>query len=502
MNCPILSLQVLIPLLAGMSLMAFPRNKDKEIKTFAILASFIVFLLSLVMFAQFDRSASGMQFVEGPYPWIPDIGISYHLGVDGLSMPLVFLTALLTFLSLIYSLIITERSKEYFILFLLLETGMMGTFVALDYVLFYVFWEISLVPMYFLIGIWGGPRREYAAIKFFLYTLVGSMAMLVAILAIYFNTGAKTFSILEIARLRPFHGQENMFWQSLCFFGFFLAFAIKVPAWPFHTWLPDAHVEAPTAGSVILAGVLLKMGGYGLVRVNLPTFPEAAHHFAWFIAAIGLIGIIYGALVAMAQTDFKKMIAYSSVNHMGYFMLGLAAACAVSPENFVGANIALNGAILQMFNHGIITGALFLCVGVIYERTHNRDLGKYGGLWAKVPVYGSTLVFFSMASLGLPGLAGFISEFFVFLGSFNVFLWLAAAGVIGVVVTAAFFLWMIQRVLLGPPNDLYPHLTDMDGREIFTLVPLIFFTLLIGLFPAPLLHIIDTASKTVLEALK
>lgn len=495
-----LSILIFLPLFGGIFLMFFPKEKDKEIKTVSILLSFIALIISLIVWHKFDISNPAMQFAEGPYPWIKDVGISYRLGIDGLSLPLVFLTTLLTFLSLIYSIIITERSKEYFILFLFLETGMLGTFLALDYILFYVFWEISLVPMYFLIGIWGGPRREYASIKFFLYTLVGSMAMLIAIIAIYFDTGAKTFDIMEIAKQQPFKG--NMFWQSLCFFGFFLSFAIKVPAWPFHTWLPDAHVEAPTAGSVILAGVLLKMGAYGLVRINLPTFPEAAHHYALFIAAIAIIGIIYGALVAMAQTDFKKLIAYSSVNHMGYVMLGIAAACALNKDNAVGANIALNGAILQMFNHGIITGALFFCVGVIYERTHNRDLNKYGGIWAKTPVYGSALVFFCLASLGLPGLAGFISEFFVFLGSFQVFRWLAAAGVIGVVVTAAFFLWTIQRILLGPQNDRYPHLSDMDGREIFVLVPLGFLTLLIGIFPAPILHIIDMASKNVLEALK
>lgn len=494
-----LSLLIFTPLFGGILLMFVPKERGKEIKIVSILISLLTLIFSLYVFAHFDRGNPSMQFVEGPNPWIPDVGISYHLGIDGLSLPLVFLTTLLTFLSLIYSWLITERSKEYFILFLLLETGMLGTFLALDYVLFYVFWEVSLVPMYFLIGIWGGPRREYAAIKFFLYTLVGSMAMLLAILAIYFNTGAHTFDILEIAAKQPFKG--NMLWQSLCFFGFFLSFAIKVPAWPFHTWLPDAHVEAPTAGSVILAGVLLKMGGYGLVRVNLPTFPEAAHHYAWFIAVIAVIGIVYGALVAMAQTDFKKLIAYSSVNHMGYFMLGLAAACAASKSNLNASNIALNGAILQMFNHGIITGALFLCVGMIYERTHNRDLNSYGGLGAKVPVYGGTLILFCMASLGLPSLAGFISEFFVFLGSFKVFQWLAAAGVIGVVVTAAFFLWTIQRVLLGPTNDRYPHLSDMDGREIFVLVPLGFLTFLIGIFPAPLLHIIDMASKNVLGVL-
>jgi NADH-quinone oxidoreductase subunit M len=373
---------------------------------------------------------------------------------------------------------------------------MMGVFVALDFFLFYLFWEVSLVPMYFLIGIWGGPRREYASIKFFLYTLVGSVAMLLAILAIYFNTGAKTFDILALAQARPFAYDPLM--QTVAFFAFFVAFAIKVPVWPFHTWLPDAHVEAPTAGSVILAGVLLKLGCYGMFRVLLPTFPAAAQAYAPLVAVLAAISIVYGALVAMAQPDFKKLIAYSSVNHMGYVMLGFAAGAGLTGANATDKAIAINGAILQMFNHGIITGALFLLVGVIYERTHNRDLSKYGGLWPKMPVYGGILVMTCLASLGLPGLAGFVSEFMVFRGSFPAYTWLTVISGLGIIVGAAFLLWTIQRILLGVPSEFakehyLDHLKEIDRRELIALVPLLVFMVLIGVYPSFIVNLINNS---------
>ncbi len=504
MNFPILTLITFVPLLGAILVLFIPKENEKAIKWTSVGVSLIPLVLSVVLWAGYNPKVAGGMAWEELYEWIPAIGVRYHMGVDGISIPLVFLTALLTPLSLIYSFIIKERVKEFFVFFLLLEVGMMGVFVALDFFLFYLFWEVSLVPMYFLIGVWGGPRREYAAIKFFLYTLVGSVLMLLAILAIYFNTGAKTFDIVELARMRPFSADWLM--QSLAFWAFFVGFAIKVPVWPFHTWLPDAHVEAPTAGSVILAGVLLKLGCYGMFRVLLPVFPAAAQAYAPVIAVLAVISIVYGALVAMAQTDFKKLIAYSSVNHMGYVMLGLAAGAGLTGANAVDRAIALDGAALQMFNHGIITGALFLLVGVIYERSHNRDLSKYGGLGAKVPVYGGILIMTSLASLGLPGLAGFVSEFMVFRGTFPAYTWLTVISGIGIIVGAAFLLWTIQRILLGTPSEFakehyLSHLKDMDLREVVALTPLLVFMVIIGVYPTFILNLINSSITLLLGRL-
>ncbi len=485
----ILSAITFFPLLAALVIMFIPRSKATAIKWASIILSLPPLVLSILLWLWYDPNG-GMQF-SIKVPWIPAINAYYHMGVDGISVPMVFLTALLTTLSLVYSLIIEDRPKEYFWLFLLLETGMFGTFVSLDFILFYVFWEVSLVPMYFLIGIWGGPRKEYAAIKFFLYTLVGSVAMLLTILGMYFNS--HTFDMLELAMAQPF--MANFGLSSLAFWALFLAFSIKVPVWPFHTWLPDAHVEAPTAGSVILAGVLLKMGCYGFLRIILPIFPSASAYYWKYIAVLALISIIYGALVAMAQKDMKKLIAYSSVNHMGYVMLGIAAAASVGSATLTDRATALNGAMMQMFNHGVITGALFLLVGVVYERTHNRDLSQFGGLGLRVPIYGGLLVTACLASLGLPGLSGFISEFFVFKGAFGASVLFTGLAVIGVVITAAFFLWMIQRVLLGPLNPKWATITDVDTREIVSLAPLYAFMIAFGIYPQLILRIIDQSSQ-------
>ncbi|MCX8052673.1 MAG: NADH-quinone oxidoreductase subunit M [Armatimonadetes bacterium] len=498
-NCWILPLITFVPLVGALIVMFIPKSNYSAIKATSIGISLIPLALSVWVWFAYDRS--GPQFPHGiqfgvDAPWIPSLGVSFAMGADGLSVPLIFLTALLTTLSLVYSLVINERPKEYFWMFLLLETGMMGVFVSLDFVLFFVFWEVSLVPMYFLIGIWGGPKREYAAIKFFLYTMVGSMAMLLAILAMYFN-GGRTFNMIELAKAGLFVGPEYATVGALVFWGLFLGFAIKVPMFPFHTWLPDAHVEAPTAGSVILAGVLLKMGTYGFMRVLMPMLPEQFERYWWIIAVLSVVAIIYGAFVAMAQWDFKKLIAYSSVNHMGYVTLGCAVAGSGAMASQSSKILALNGAQMQVFSHGLLTGALFLLVGVIYERAHTRMLTDFGGLGARIPVYAGMLSFCSLGSLGLPGMTGFIAELSVLTGTYNASPLLTGLALIGVVVTAAFMLWTIQRVLLGPLNPRWEKMPDADTREVSSVAPLMALTLLFGVMPMLILTIFNGASQAI-----
>ncbi len=512
MNFPFLTLITFIPLAAVVIVALIPGNREREIKWFSVVVSLIPLVLSVWVWVLF-QPGGGMQFLEEAV-WIPTLNAYYRMGVDGISIPLVFLTTLLTTLSLFYSAYtIKVRVKEFFLLFLLLEMGMIGVFVALDLVLFYVFWEVGLVPMFLLIGIWGQPkdRPQYSAIKFFLFTLVGSVAMLLAFIAVYLTTG--TWNMLEIPSLGPLAGAPGL--AVAAFWAIFLAFAIKVPMWPVHTWLPDAHTAAPTAGSVILAGVLLKLGGYGMIRILLPFFPAQFKLFAPYIGVIALISMIYGALVSMAQWDLKRLIAYSSVSHMGYFTLGIVAAAAsldVSDPALTSRAIALNGAVLQMFNHGIITGGLFFLVGVIYERTHTRDLKAFGGLSAKLPVFYGVMLMTGLASLGLPGLAGFISEFLVFRGAFHIMPVYAIIGIIAIVLTAAYILWkVIQNVFLGEfseekwsaifdPEHWHFSL-DMDRFEVITMAPLLFFMLLVGIYPAPILNVINAASTALLSSL-
>jgi len=490
MQFPILSLILFLPAAGGILLLFFPRESRRQMRLFACLVSLADLLLCLWLYASYEKALGSFQFVERA-PWIPALGVHYFLAVDGLSLPMVILTALLSFLSILYSEMIEERAKEYFFLFLLLETGMLGVFLALDLFLFYVFWEVSLVPMYFIIGVWGGPRREYAAIKFFLYTLAGSVLMLLGILVLYFSMQPHTFDMVEIIEAQPLAAALPL--QALVFWAFYVAFAIKVPAFPFHTWLPDAHVEAPTAGSVILAGILLKMGGYGLIRMSIPFFPEAMATYAGVIGVIALINIVYGSLVALAQSDLKKLVAYSSIGHMGFVMLGVAA----------GSARGLDGAVLQMFSHGCITGALFLLVGVVYERAHHRDLWRFGGLAKQMPLYYGIFLFMALASLGLPGLSGFIAELLVLLGSFQMLhtRLMAVIAVLGIVITAAYMLWTVQRVFLGPPKEEYAEFSDATAVEVGSLAPLMVVVLLIGVYPQPLLGPIDASMSALAQML-
>ena len=481
----LLSLMIFIPLLGMVAVLLLPRESEELVKRVTLLFTLIPLALAVYLFISYDRSTAGTQYVTN-VAWIDAFNIQYHVGIDGLSVTLLLLTALLGPICVIASWRNIEKGiKAYMALFLLLETGMLGFFAALDLFLFYVFFELTLLPMYFLIGVWGGPRREYAAIKFFLYTLFGSVLMLVAMIAVYLNSGdpgARTFDIPTLITLAATEGHalNNLNFQIWVFVGFFIGFAVKVPIFPFHTWLPDAHVEAPTAISVILAGILLKMGTYGLVRVNMAMFPQGLDHFTngigfWgnSLALLGFINIVYGSFCALAQTDFKKLVAYSSIGHMGFVILGLAA------RNDSG----ITGAILQMFNHGVISAMLFLLVGVLYDRAHHREINGFGGLGTRMPIYTGITTLAFMASLGLPGLSGFVGEALSLLGAYDKFKMLTILSTIGIVVGAAYFLWTLQRVFLGTLNPKYEELPEINGREILTLVPLGILTIVLGVWP-------------------
>jgi NADH-quinone oxidoreductase subunit M len=504
----ILSLMTFIPLIGAALILMVPKGNDKVIKTMAVLTTIFPMLLSVKLWGGFDRALAGVnlasqfQFVEH-YVWIPSINVDYYLGADGISIPMLMLTSLISFLAVIASFGIEKQVKGYMALFLLLETGMMGTFASLDFFLFYVFWELMLLPMYFLIGIWGGPRKEYAAIKFFLYTLAGSLLMLVAMIALYFNTAADPVTGKHCFNLLTFMNQAgHSTWlkqfdiRILMFLGLFIGFAIKVPLFPFHTWLPDAHVEAPTAISVILAGILLKMGTYGMMRIAFPIFPDVTRYFVYPMAVLGVINIIYGAMCALAQSDLKKMVAYSSVSHMGFCLLGMAA---LTPLGMVGASF-------QMVAHGIVTSMLFLLVGVVYDRAHHRQIDGFGGIAAVVPVYTFFVTVAFFGSLGLPGLPGFLAEQLVFLGAFSAafagFKALVIISTFGIIIGAAYHLWALQRVFLGPLNPKYAGLAEINGRELFTLVPLAVAALFIGCYPMPILNLMNASMVKLVDVVK
>src|SRR6266542_408184 len=499
---PILSIVAYVPLTGALLLIfLFPKEKTGPIKAFATIVAGLDLLLSIPLWLAFDRARAGYQFVERA-SWIPSLGVEYHFGIDGISLVLLLLTTFVGFIAVYCSYTaITERQKEYYILLLLLQTFMIGTFCCLDFFLFYVFWEIMLVPMYFLIGVWGGERRLYAAIKFFLYTLAGSVLMLLGIIALYFyNTSgllgykglgqAATFSVETLTAVASGMPAELQIWL---FFAFFFGFAIKVPMFPFHTWLPDAHTEAPTAGSVILAAVLLKMGTYGFVRFSLPMFPEAikTDWVSGLMIALAIIGIVYGAMVTLVQKDMKKLIAYSSVSHLGFVMLGVFAL------NLAG----VQGGILQMVNHGISTGALFLLVGIAYERRHTRMIADYGGLARQMPVYATYFMVMALSSMGLPLLNGFIGEFTILQGAFARSFWWAFFACLGIVLGAAYLLWLYQRVFFGEiTNPANANLPDLSVREQLTLAPLVVAALWIGLYPKPIFDVLRAPSENIVRS--
>jgi len=526
----LMSLIIFLPTVAGLVLLFFPKDQGETMKQFSFITTIIVFALTVWIALPggrpgglgFSLTSPHMQY-EVSHPWITSFAINYHLGLDGISLPLVVLTSFLSMLAMWTSWPIQKHVRAYCILFLLLETGMLGVFMSLDFFLFYVFWEVMLLPMYFLIGVWGGPRREYAAIKFFLFTLVGSVLMLIALLMLYFTSDARavdpssvtrhTFNMVHWAQLAqlsnsPFRttmllGQSIGWWAFLLLF---IGFVIKLPAVPVHTWLPDAHVEAPTPISMILAGVLLKMGGYGVLRLCYPILPSAAdNHLTWMVAIVGLVSMVYGAFAAMAQKDFKRLVAYSSVSHMGYVLLGIGV-CSATAGNLYNSDawqMGISGAMFQMIAHGISSAGMFFLVGVVYDRVHHRDLDRFGGLFQHMPVFsGISLVIF-FAALGLPGLCGFIGEVLVVLSVWKFSIVLAVIAAAVVILTAGYILWTIQRVYLGAEYK-GPHpeaLRPMTWREIAIAAPLVVMAVVLGVFPATLLNYTDATIAGLVEQL-
>ena len=496
-SIPLLSVLIWLPIATGIFVYALGTTERAAHwgKVIALSVSVATLLLSVPLYVNFDPNISSMQFVER-LPWIERFSAYYYLGVDGISVPLILLTTFLTpFIIIAGWEVIKLRPAQYFSAFLLLEGLMIGVFSSLDGLLFYVFWESMLIPMFIIIGVWGGANRVYATVKFFLYTFLGSVFMLIALIYMYLQVGA--YSILDFHQL-----PLNLAEQIPIFMAFFLAFAVKVPMWPVHTWLPDAHVEAPTGGSVILAAVLLKMGGYGFIRFSLPIAPDASQALAGMMVALSLIAIIYIAFVALAQKDMKKLIAYSSIAHMGFVTLGFFVIffIAVNSSGIEGASLALQGGMIQMISHGLISGALFLCVGVMYDRLHSREIDAYGGVANTMPKFAALMVFFALANAGLPGTSGFVGEFLVIVGSFQASFWLAFLAATTLIMGAAYTLWLIKRVIFGEVgNEGVASLKDIDRREFFMLAVLAFSILILGVWPAPLMELMEPTLGALLE---
>ncbi|MEO6362577.1 MAG: NADH-quinone oxidoreductase subunit M [Caldimonas sp.] len=485
MNFPLLSLAIWLPIASGIALLAFGRDdRAAAVRWSALVAAIASFLVTIPLVARFDLTTAAQQFTER-HAWIGRFNVWYQLGVDGLSVWFVLLTAFITVIVVVSAWqVITERVNQYMGAFLILSGLLVGVFAAMDGLLFYVFFEATLIPMYLIIGVWGGPRRVYAAFKFFLYTLAGSLLMLVALIYLYYKSGG-SFDILAWHRL-----PLSLPAQGLLFFAFFLAFAVKVPMWPVHTWLPDAHVEAPTGGSVVLAAIMLKLGAYGFLRFSLPIAPDASHQWAWLMVALSLVAVVYIGLVALVQRDMKKLVAYSSIAHMGFVTLGF----------FMFNELTTSGAIVQMVSHGFVSGAMFLCIGVLYDRVHSREISAYGGVANTMPVFASFAVLFAMANVGLPGTAGFVGEWMVILGTVKVNFWIAALAASTMIWGAGYTLWMVKRVYFGAVvNDQVRDLKDLNGREFSMLAVLAAAVMAMGLYPKPFTDVMHTSVDALLR---
>jgi NADH-quinone oxidoreductase subunit M len=495
LDLPILSLVIWLPIIGGALVLASGNRNPDATRWTALVVAILTFVVSLPLWFGFDTSTAQMQFVERSV-WISTFNIEYYLGVDGISMPLIVLTTFITIFVVIAGWeVIQYKPSEYMAAFLIMEGVMVGVFSALDAMLFYVFWEAMLIPMFLIIGVWGGPNRVYATIKFFLYTFFGSVFMLVALIYMYFQSGS--FDILA------FHGLKlGLTEQILIFVAFLMAFAVKVPMWPVHTWLPDAHVEAPTGGSVILAAIMLKIGGYGFLRFSLPITPDASSHLDWLVIAMSLIAVVYIGFVALVQRDMKKLIAYSSIAHMGFVTLGffIVFIIAKGSSTASGAILGMEGGMVQMVSHGFISAAMFLCVGVLYDRVHSREIGDYGGVVHTMPIFTGLMVFFAMANAGLPGTSGFVGEFMVILASFRADFWFAFLAATTLILGAAYTLWMVKRVMFGDvANDNVAALEDINRRELLVLGSLAVAVLILGLWPAPLIEVMDASIENLLK---